>query len=56
MFLIEIPYRSDTVKIIRAHTIDLYSEFKLFLKKVDDTERQTFIRMMAELEFEFTRN
>jgi len=56
MTLLNIPSNFDAIKVIEAHTEDLYSVFKEFLRNFNDEDRQLLICLFTELEFDFTKN
>ena len=56
MKLYNIPSNSDTIKVIRAHTEDLYDGLKYFLRNFDETEIQSILAMFAELENDYLKN
>jgi len=56
MKLYNIPSNADTIKVIRAHTEDLYEGLKYFLRNFDETEIQSILAMFAELESDYLKN
>lgn len=56
MTLLNIPTNFDAIKVIEAHTDDLYLVLKEFLRTFNEGDRQLLICMFAELEFDYTKN